>query len=65
MLYKRSWLLALLLVTALVFAACAAPVAAPSGDTGAAMEAEGGDEAAAWIAQSGMIVEIWYEEERE
>jgi len=29
------------------------------------LEAEGGDEAAAWIAQSGMIVEIWYEEERE
>ncbi|MCA8900523.1 MAG: hypothetical protein KDA53_04675 [Hyphomonas sp.] len=29
------------------------------------LEAEGGDRAAAWIAQSARIIEIWYEEERE
>ncbi|MCB0072666.1 MAG: extracellular solute-binding protein, partial [Caldilineaceae bacterium] len=75
MLYKRSWLLALLLVTALVFAACAAPVAAPSGDSGAAMETAGGDgEMAAegdmamdWenVDPSGQTVTFWHQHTQE
>jgi multiple sugar transport system substrate-binding protein len=75
MLHKRSWLLALLLVTALVFTACAAPAVAPAGDTDAAAEAEGGEgEMAAegemamdWesVDPSGQTVTFWHQHTRE
>ena len=76
MLHKRTWLLALLVMAALVFAACAAPAApaAPAAEEGAAMEeapaeGEGGEmgmEAMDWesVDPSGATVTYWYQHSR-
>ena len=71
--HKRTWLFALLLVTALVFAACAAPVAAPAGDAAMddssmeAGESMEGDMAMDWesVDPSGQDVIFWHQHSRE
>ncbi|MCB0130605.1 MAG: hypothetical protein KDD78_07145, partial [Caldilineaceae bacterium] len=71
--HKRTWLFALLLVTALVFAACAAPVAAPAGDAAMddssmeASESMDGDMAMDWesVDPSGQNVIFWHQHTRE
>ena len=75
---KRTWLLALMLVAALVFAGCAAPpAAAPAADDGARAEdsgemaddemAEGDDMAMDWegVDPSGQEVIFWYQHTRD
>ena len=73
---RNSWLFALVLVAALVLAACPAPGAAPVGDTGAASDS--GDMAASedtmddgmamdWesVDPSGQTITFWYQHTRE
>lgn len=76
MLHKRTWLLALLVMAALLFAACTAPAApaAPAAEEGAAAEApaaesaggEMGMEAMDWesVDPSGATVTYWYQHSR-
>ena len=74
MFHKRSWIVVLLLITALVFTACAAPAApaadAPSeaaADDGSEMAEEGdGEMAMDWesVDPSGQEITFWYQHTR-
>lgn len=75
---KRTWLLALMLIAALVISACAAPAAMPADESDAAMESDGemaddgemaeeGEMAMSWedVDPSGQTVTFWYQHTRE